>query len=358
MFLGKSRNNCMVELFKFNYIDDYDVVLPTIWITPILKKTGSFFGVEPKVMKPKEQAGEDQADKFVDINLTGGLQSIEGAYKYLSIINDIRDIKNLKKTKLIIDRKKTEERVERIKEIVNELLPVKVIEPQLSASPFEYVCQFRNTEEVLLDFITNPKLIHEMMGFFTSCIVEQFKRMDREGKMYPEYTWDARVHFDKIENNKNTNCLKNCWSYISAQSAGGISPKMYEEFLQPYHARIAELFGKGKIYYHGCEDLTEKFDIIKKLPNLRRFHVSPWSNLEKILDKQQKQFVYEVCVNTTNHLFVFKKNQIVEDLRRLKRIIIDGSVVADINMIDIETVENNPKKLIEWSKIAKDVLEG
>ena len=344
------------KLFKFKYIDDYDVILPTIWIAPVLENKGPLFGVEPKVQIPKRLAKKVLFDEFFPIEMTGGIQSVEGAKKFLTTINDIDELKFLKCPKFIVNKEKTKEKVKKIKEIVNYFVPVKVIEPQISSSPFEYIVQFRDTEKVLFDFVDNPKLVHTMMDFFTKCIVRQFKELDRKDKMDPEYTWDFRVHFDKIESKKKINSLKNCWVYISAQSAAGISPKMYEEFLQPYHAKIAELFEKGKVYYHGCEDLTEKFSIIKNLPNLRRFHISPWSKLEKILNKQQKQFVYEVVVNTTNHLSVFNNKQIADDLITMKKIIIENDVTADINMIDIETIEYNPKKLIEWSKIAKAVL--
>lgn len=92
------------------------------------------------------------------------------------------------------------------------------------------------------------------------------------------------------------------------------------------------------------------------MPNLRRFHISPWSNLEKILDKLQKQFVYEIHVHPLNHLFVFDNKQIMDDLKKIKRIIIEKGVTADINIADIETVNHNPKKLIEWAKISRDIF--
>jgi len=43
--------------------------------------------------------------------------------------------------------------------------------------------------------------------------------------------------------------LKDVWAYVSAQSAAPLSPKHYAEFIQPYHERVAEIF--GKVYYHG-----------------------------------------------------------------------------------------------------------
>lgn len=343
------------KLFKFRYINDYDVIMPTIWTTPIVENTGPLFGIEPKVKIPKGSNEKNLFNSSMLLELMGDIQNIEGARKFTTTINDFEELKFLKKPKIIINKERTEKKAKKIKEIVNDLIPIKVIRPQLNTSPFEYVVQFRGIEKILFDFIDRPKLVHAMMRFFTECIVEQYKKYDKEGVFDPEYTWDFRVHFDRIENKERINSLKNCWAYISAQSASGISPQMYEEFLQPYHEKIGKLF--GKVYYHGCEDLTEKFDIIKKLPNLRRFHISPWSNIKKILDKHQKQFIYEIAVHTTNHLFVFNNKQIAEDLKKIKKIIIEEDVRADINISDIETVNNNPKKLIEWAKIAKTILE-
>ena len=53
--------------------------------------------------------------------------------------------------------------------------------------------------------------------------------------------------------------------------------------------KIAEIF--GKVYYHGCEDLTRKARIISRLPHLRRFHISPWSDIGRIQEELGRNFV-------------------------------------------------------------------
>ena len=52
--------------------------------------------------------------------------------------------------------------------------------------------------------------------------------------------------------------VSNEWAYVSAQSAFGLGPGMYEEFVHRYHCRIAELFTGKTVYYHGCECLDQK----------------------------------------------------------------------------------------------------
>ncbi len=165
-----------------------------------------------------------------------------------------------------------------------------------------------------------------MMEFFTNCIIEDYKR------------------------------LENCWAYISAQSAAVVSPGMFEEFIQPYHERIAEIF--GKVYYHGCEDLTQKAGIISSLPNLRRFHISPWSNVDTILDKLGNKFVDETHVHPTNYLFLHDDERIQQDIRELALKCRDRGVTADINLSDIETINNNPDKLVKWARLAREAVDG
>jgi hypothetical protein len=324
------------KLFKFTQLDDDDVIVPTIWVAPVMKDNTPMFGVAQRLEKPGEA---------------------HGAYKYKTALKSIEDLHKLTKPVLEIDTAKTNEIIDTIKKITDNKLPVKVVTPSLQAAPFELFAKLRDMGDFLYDFIDQPEFIHEAMEFFTDCIIKDHMRIDKkqgiEG-LDPEVTWDCRVHYDRIEDKDNFYSLKNSWTKIQAQSASLISPKMYEEFIQPYNAKVASIF--GKVYYHGCEDLTEKAEIIKNLPNLRRFHISPWSNIEKILDKLQKQFVYEVCVHTANHLLVYEDKQLYEDMYRLASICKERGVTADINISDIENINHDAQKLIRWSEIAREAV--
>ena len=335
--MNKSGDEYYVErmllqrIKKFTLIDDDDVLLPTIWIDPVLSEKSRMFGIE-------EKAACDGV-----------------SVKFETVINDINDLKLFEQPVFDIDIKKTDEIIERITELVYAKVPVKVKAPILQANPFEYAAKFRSMEDLFVDFIDNPGLVHAMMEMFTDFIVHRFKELDSIG-FDPEQTWDFRVHYDRIEDAENKDTLKNCWVYISDQSAGVISPNMFSEFIYPYHERIAELF--GKVYFHGCEDLTYKAKYIKNLPNLKRFHISPWSNPDSITKELGSRFVYEAHVHPANHLFVYDNKEKAADIKRLCSILRDNGAVFDLNLSDLETINNDTSRLTDWAKIARDAVGG
>jgi hypothetical protein len=147
--------------------------------------------------------------------------------------------------------------------------------------------------------------------------------------------------------------LKDVWAYVSAQSAAPLSPRQYEEFIQPYHERVADIF--GKVYYHGCEDLTAKMDIIARLPNLRRFHVSPWTDLAVAARKLGRRFIIEKHVHSPNVLFAFTPGEMREELRQA--LDLGRDLIMEIHLSDITTVEGDPQRLVRWAAIAQEETE-
>lgn len=320
------------RIYKFRHIDDDDVILPTIWIDPIMSEQSHMFGMEEKL-------------------------ALDGvSVKYSTVIDGVKDLLRFKKPEFIIDEQRTSEKRERIIELVNGKVPVKVKTPLIQANPFEYAAKFRSMEDIFMDFIDDPKFVHAMMDMFTEFIVQRFRELDKTEGYDPEQTWDFRIHCDRIEDEWAKDTLRNCWVYISDQSAGVISPQMFYDFIYPYHERIAKLF--GKVYFHGCENLTHKAKYIKNLPNLRRFHISPWSDAGSITKELGDKFIYEVHAHPANHLFAYSRDEIAEDIKRLCRQCIDNGATFDLNLSDLETINNDPRKLIDWAKTARDTVSS
>lgn len=322
------------KLFKYKVIKDDDILLPTIWIKPILKNDSqSLFGVHIE-----KEVSDFEA----------------GSYRINSVINSIEDINRLRYPEFAVDHHATKELFNSVTEAVDGKLPVKIQSDELGASPFDTVSKLRGVNELMFNFIDDPALVHELMNFITDGYIHYHKQREEYGYIEPEETWGFRVHSDYLPISTDSFTLKHCWSYISAQTSGIISPEMYREFIHPCHKKLAAIF--GKVYYHGCEDLTQKIDTIKELPGLRRFHISPWTNLEAAVEKLNRDFVLEVHVHPSDTLFTYSENDIRRDIKRI--LDIAGGCIIDINLSDIETVNNHPEKLIQWARFAKDVVEN
>jgi hypothetical protein len=127
---------------------------------------------------------------------------------------------------------------------------------------------------------------------------------------------------------------------------------MYREFVHDYNCRLARHYPLGTVYYHGCEPLDQKIEHIQHLPNLRRFHVSPWSSVARAVEVLQGKAVMEVHAHPGKVLFGMTESDMRKEIRRLLDAA-DG-MPMDLNLSDIHTVNGRPETLAIWARIAQE----
>lgn len=343
------------KLFRHRHIPDDDVLLPTIWlesVRPVENAAASagqlgnsgyspgwggrrLWGLDLRLPKPDDPGG---------------------AYGFEPAIKDEADLAKLRYPRYEEDEAATKALVERARELVDDRLPVKLATDELRGTPAEHLIDFLGHEGFLYAFVDKPTLVHKLMDFLTEGFIRYQREREACGAVDAEASWQFRVHYEELGPDEPPNKLSSCWSYITAQAAGSISPAMYAEFIHPYNVRLATLYGPFRDYYHGCEDLTKKIDIIRTLPGLRRFHVSPWTNLAVAVEKLGNEVVLEAHVNPGKTLMVDDPAEMRKDLQR----IVDTTqgVAVDINLSDIQTVRHDPTLLTTWASIAQDVVSG
>jgi hypothetical protein len=143
------------------------------------------------------------------------------------------------------------------------------------------------------------------------------------------------------------------WAYVSAQSASGLGPAMYEEFVHRYNCRIAKLFTAETVYYHGCECLDQKLDIVATLPNLRRHHVSAWSSVSLAAQKYQGTVLLEV----TTHPNLVALGASPEEMKLEMGKLVSQAEGHPMNLsiTDIHNLGGNPDSLRTWAEAAQTV---
>jgi hypothetical protein len=279
----------------------------------------------------------------------------------------------------------------RARELLDDRLPIFFEASQMGESPFEHARRMCGMEALFLGVLDRPGFVHAVMEFVTEGMIAYHREREAAGFVSAEESWRrCKVRWDEVSDGRKAGSsltgaqpgkgrkplglgarqpdvgaaggegqgrgglrLKDVWAYVSAQSAAPLSPKQYEEFIQPYHVRVADIF--GKVYYHGCEDLTAKMDIIARLPNLRRFHVSPWTDLAVAARKLGRRFIIEKHVHSPNVLFAFTPGEVREELRQA--LDVGRDLVMEIHLSDITTVEGDRERLIRWAAIAQEETE-
>ncbi len=316
------------RLWKARYIPDDEPVLRTVWL--------------PMPHPPGD-------DRLWGVALPSRRTDPLGAYKPIPPVRDLADLDLLHVPPYEELPEEAERMREEALELIGGVLPVKFLTDEIHYGPFEWVVRMRGMDNLLYDVADRPELVHALMRVATDGVVGYHRAREAAGAVEAEASWSFHMHYDAYPQPGDR--LRDSWAYVHAQSAASLSPRMYAEFIQPYNSEVAALF--GKVYYHGCEDLSAKCRVIKGLPNLRLFHVGPWTPVEPVVECFGDTVALEVHSHPTNVLFGWSADQVRADLRARHRAA--SSVPHVLKLCDVETV-GDPQKLVAWAEAARSVV--
>ncbi len=129
---------------------------------------------------------------------------------------------------------------------------------------------------------------------------------------------------------------------------------MHWSFSLKHEMRWLERF--GLTYYGCCEPLSGKFDILERIPNLRKVSMSPWADISKAAERAKGKYVLSCKPNPA----IFAGDHF--DPQRAEREILDilqkaKGCSVEIIMKDISTVRYQPQRLWEWAQIARKTVQ-
>jgi len=158
----------------------------------------------------------------------------------------------------------------------------------------------RGVEQILYDMYDFPDELHALLSFITKANVDFLKMIESKGLIRSNtdnfYT-DAggNGYTGSLPKPHRKAKLKDCVGYGVAQEYSEVSPDMHETFGTEYQNQVLELFGWNA--YGCCEPYTNKLDILKKIPKLRRISVSPFNDFEKMAEYIKGDYVYSFKPN-------------------------------------------------------------
>jgi len=276
-----------------------------------------------------------------------------GSYRVSPPIVDYTDIEKLRAPRYEIDREATAQKVQRVRALIGDTLPVVVMTDELHWGPFEYAVRLRGIGNLLYDVYDSPEFVHRLMGEITDGMISYENEREAAGDVSTDTSPFGHVPYDDAPEGLERR-LKGMWAYIHAQSAASLSPGMYEEFIHPYNCRVAELV--GRTYYHGCEDLSVKCRSIKTLPGLRLFHISPWTPAAPVLAEMGDGFAYEVHSHPTNVVFGETLEGIETEIKRLEAGV--RGVQHVLTLADVETFAGSFDRVAHWARCAQEAAAG
>jgi hypothetical protein len=142
------------------------------------------------------------------------------------------------------------------------------------------------------------------------------------------------------------------WIHGCAQEFSEVSPEQHEEFLLHYQLKIMNRF--GLVDYGCCEPYTRKFEMVKKIPNLRRVSVSAWCDIEIAAEMLDTEYILSWKPNPAMLVGEFNEDLIRSYIR--KTLEVAKNCYLEIILKDTYTVESQPSRIERWLAIAREEI--
>ena len=328
-------------IYRWEHLRDDNVIEPWIKVGLVWSTTG--WGMEP-----------------------GYIHSgvARGAWHFDPPMKDPEDLDRLKLPDLIIDEEATQHNFEQIHEAVGDILEVKIhrrIYIWGEASLVRTLAGLRGLDQVMWDMADRPEWVHRAMSFLAEGMSRIFDQIEAYDKLdlcnTDEYVGSGGVAYTDELPGKGFNGrvrLKDLWGFAEAQEFSRVSPAMHEEFALRYQRPLLERF--GLTCYGCCEPVTDRLQYLFKIPNLRRISISPWADLRIAAEGLQDKYIFSWKPNPAQMCGDFDPERIRKGIR--EALDIAKGCVFEMILKDTHTVDNDPRRLSTWVRIAQEESGG
>ena len=215
----------------------------------------------------------------------------------------------------------------------------------------------RGIENFMTDMYDNAAWLHKLVKFLGEGVLKVHDEAEAAGD------WGLSAHENQAmpyaeelpDPAPNVNGIKRrqLWAFMAAQEFTVVSPAMHEEFLLRYQLPVLKQF--GLVFYGCCEDLTNKIDMLRKIPNLRRIAVSPMANPARCAEQIGRDYVLSYRPSPTDMVgYGFDEARIRKIMSRdLKDC---RQCHVDITLKDVETVEKDPTRVRRWVQLTREII--
>ncbi|MFW5923688.1 MAG: hypothetical protein ACOCSQ_04825 [Planctomycetota bacterium] len=285
-----------------------------------------------------------------------------GSWKVDYPIKTEEDLQKLRMPWHEIDEEATQQKHDRLADAVGDLIDISVDRgPNYRvwsgdlATDLGYL---RGIEHFMLDMHDRPDWLHEMLQFMRDGVLRTHEQAEDAGDWglnnhqnqsmpYSEELEDPAPDVYGVDRSE-------LWCFVAAQEFAQVGPDNHDEFMLQYQLPIISKF--GLVAYGCCEDLTNKIDILRRIPNLRRIAVTPWADVQKCAEQIGEDYVISwrpspermVCSGFSEDRVRRMTEEAMEACKGLH---------VDISLKDIQTVQNEPDRLKKWASITRDVVE-
>jgi hypothetical protein len=263
----------------------------------------------------------------------------------------------------MIDEEATARNVSRLQDAVGDILEVNVdrapVYTMWHSDISTDLAYLRGLEQVMWDMVDNPLWLHSLAAFMRDGVLKTHEEAERAGDWHLCNHQNQAIPYAAELSDPRANGpsvgRRQLWTFCAAQEFAQVSPAMHDEFLLQYQLPIISQY--GLVAYGCCEDLGNKIDILRQIPNLRRIAVSPFADVQRCAEQIGDRYVLSWRPSPAEMVSVqFDPGHI----RRTVRAALDAAQAngchIDITLKDVETVQGEPRRVREWVRIVREVI--
>lgn len=285
-----------------------------------------------------------------------------GSFKVDYPIRELSDVETLRTPWHEVDEAGTSKDVARLSDAIGDIITINVDRGPAyrmwTGDISTDLGYLRGIEHFMMDMLDNPEWLHRLVKFMSDGILKTHEEAEAGGD------WGLCAHQNQAmpyaeelvdpAANKNGVHRKQLWGYMAAQELTAVSPAMHDEFLLQYQLPILKQF--GLVAYGCCEDLTNKIDMLRQIPNLRRIAVSPFANVVRCAEQIRRDYVLSYRPSPADMVsYGFDQARIRSILKRDLEACRDCHV--DITLKDVETVEKDSERVKNWVALTREVID-
>jgi hypothetical protein len=287
-----------------------------------------------------------------------------GAYTWEAPLKDYsRDLPKMKFPEISVDHSMTNSIRDLAESIFGDLLQVRVKGMWWWTLGLTWpLINLRGIENYMLDFYLYPENLHRLMEILRDGHLIKLDFLEANN-LLPDNT-DMYVgsggfgYTTQLPQNdfKGRTRLKDMWGFCESQETVSVAPELFAEFVLPYQLPILERFGLN--CYGCCEGLDERWNWIKKIPNLRRVSVSPWANEAKMAEQLGSEYIFSRKLHPAKLAVAeMDEDSVRGELRRALEVATANDCVIELLMKDNNTLGHNPMNVVNWCRIAREEIE-
>ena len=360
-FSKRIESMLRMELYKWEHLQADMVVEPVIPSPKIISNSG--IGVALDLQSTLYRSPSQFNEIFfaiTDPERQSSSRTVDELFEPFTFqIWDEDDIEKIQDPRVEHHEERTEAFYEAYDEVFEGIIDV---EPRGASgfwfAPWDDIAVFADIRDIFDAMQTRPGYVHALIDRVADAYLSALDQYEALGLLATNNT-NVRVgsggygYADELPQPDPAEAVSSgdIWGAATAQLFGKVAPDRFAEFALEYEMVWLERFGLS--YYGCCESLDEKFEVLTRIPNLRKVSVSPFASPARAAEVLGQDYVISLKPDPAV-LF----GDVWEPERARSEI--HGALDAlcgcrvEILLKDIETVRGEPQRLWEWVEIVSE----